>query len=182
MMITRKTYAEVQQKTIDIIDRAGIFVTPEEREKIAVADFGLSNIYIEGVQILTFFETDRMAGKLLVLLPDQTEPEHWHPPVGNDPGKQEIIRALWGNLRFYVSGEDNMKTGFILKGKEKYYTLRHEIIMKPGDQLVFDPGTKHWFQAGPEGAVMYSFSTTVRDILDGFTDPHVVRGTKIAEE
>ena len=65
-----------------------------------MADFGLSNIYNEGVQILTFFETDRIAGKLLILLPYQTEPEHWHPPVANNPGKQEIVRALWGDYVF----------------------------------------------------------------------------------
>ncbi len=181
-MITRKLHAEVQKKALELIDKAGIYITPAEREKIAVADFGLSDIYKEGIQVLTFFETDRIAGKILVLLPNQTEPEHWHPPVGNDPGKQEIIRALWGNLRFYVEGEDNMKEGFIPHGKEDVYRLRHEIILNPGDQLVFQPGEKHWFQAGPEGAVMYSFSTTVRDVLDGFTDPGIVRETKIAEE
>ena len=54
--------------------------------------------------------------------------------------------------------------------------------MKPGDQLIFDPGTKHWFQAGPEGAVLYSFSTTVRDILDGFTNPEIVRVTKVVKD
>jgi D-lyxose ketol-isomerase len=181
-MIKREIYTIVQQKTLDLIDKAGIFITREERKKIAVADFGLSNIYMEGVQILTFFETEKIAGKLLVLLPNQTEPEHWHPSSGNDPGKQEIVRALWGDLRFYVSGEDNMRAGFIPKGKEKYYTLRHEIIMKPGDQLIFEPETKHWFQSGQEGAVLYSFSTTVRDTLDKFTDPNVVRVTKIVED
>jgi len=181
-MITQKTYTLAQQKTLDLIYKADIIITVEEREKIEVADFGLSNIFEEGIQILTFFETDRMAGRLLVMLPNQTEPEHWHPPIDKSPGKQEIIRALWGNLRFYVSGEDNMTVGFIPKGKEKYYTLRHEIIMKPGDQLIFDPGTKHWFQAGPEGAVLYSFSTTVRDILDGFTNPEIVSVTKIVKD
>lgn len=172
----------IQQKTLDLINKAGVIITMEEKEKIVVADFGLSNIYEEGVQILTFFETERIAGKLLVLLPNQTEPEHWHPSSGKDPGKQEIVRALWGNLRFYVSGEDNMKEGFIPQGKEKYYTLRHEIIMKPGNQLVFDSEARHWFQSGQEGAVLYSFSTTVRDTLDKFTDPNVVRVTKIVED
>jgi D-lyxose ketol-isomerase len=180
-MITRKQYTEVQQKALELIAKAGIHITPEERNKIAVADFGLSDIYREGIQVLTFFETNRIAGKLLVLLPNQTEPEHWHPPVGNDPGKQEIIRALWGDLRFYVEGEDNMTEGFIPRGKEEVYRLRHEIILNPGEQLVFQPGEKHWFQAGLEGAVMYSFSTTVRDGLDGFTDPNIVRETKIIE-
>ena len=146
-----------------------------------VADFGLSSIYEEGIQILTFFETERIAARLLILLPNQTEPEHWHPSSDNIQGKQEIVRALWGNLRFYVSGEDNMKFGFIPKGKEKYYTLRHEIVMKPGDQLIFDPNEKHWFQAGSEGALLYSFSTTVRDASDKFSDPNIVRITKIVE-
>jgi D-lyxose ketol-isomerase len=181
-MITRQQYTEVQKKALELIDKAGIHITPAEREKIAVADFGLSDIYREGIQVLTFFETDRIAGKILVLLPNQTEPEHWHPPVGGDPGKQEIIRAIWRTMRFYVEGEGTMKEGFIPEGKEQVYRLRHEIILSPGDQLIFQPGEKHWFQAGEEGAVMYSFSTTVRDVLDGFTDPDIVRETRIVED
>lgn len=181
-MITRKTYSEVKQKSIALIEKAELTFTTEEKNKIEVADFGLSNIFKEGVQILTFFETERMAGKLLIMLPDQTEPEHWHPPVANNPGKQEIVRALWGVLRFYIPGMDNRKVGFIPGGQEDYFTVRHEIIMNPGDQLVLEPGTKHWFQAGPEGAVLYSFSTTVSDILDGFTNPNIVRTTKIVED
>ena len=52
----------------------------------------------------------------------------------------------------------------------------------PGDQLILPPGTKHWFQAGPQGAVMYSFSTTVRDVLDQFSDPSIIRKTEIIED
>ena len=51
--------------------------------------------------------------------------------------------------------------------------------MHPGDQLILTPGTKHWFQAGERGAVMYSFSTKVRDALDQFSDPLIVRETII---
>ena len=88
-----------------------------------------------------------------MLLPNQTEPEHWHPTVGDDPGKEEVIRAISGELYFYIPGEDNMKHGFIVEGKNECYTMRHEVDMKPGEQLVLAPGTKHWFQAGPSGAV-----------------------------
>lgn len=181
-MIKRKTYIEVKKRSAALIDKAGLSFTAEEKNKIDVADFGLSDIYKEGVQILTFFDTDRIAGKLLILLSDQTEPEHWHPAIGNNPGKQEIIRALWGELRFYIPGVNNMKFGFIPEGQESNFTVRHEIIMKPGDQLVLEPGTKHWFQAGPEGALLYSFSTTVCDIKDCFTDPKIVRTTVIEED
>ena len=51
----------------------------------------------------------------------------------------------------------------------------------PGEQLIIAPGTRHWFQAGQKGTVLYSFSFTVRDVLDGFNDPEVIRETRIEE-
>lgn len=180
-MLTRQQFRSAQQRAATLIDRAGIFITPDEREKIDVADFGLSQLEREGIQILTHFATERIAAKILVQFPGQTEPEHWHPPVASDPGKEETIRAVYGTLYFYIPGPDTMKVGRIPQGKENVYTCRHEIVMKPGDQLTLSPGTKHWFQAADEGAVFYSYSTCVRDGLDGFTDPAVVRQTVIAE-
>ncbi|MCL4140324.1 UNVERIFIED_CONTAM: hypothetical protein GTU68_064876 [Idotea baltica] len=162
-----------------MIEAAGIHLTEADKRKITAADFGLSRLQQEGVQILTVFETDRIAGKILVLFPNQTEPEHWHPSVGDDPGKEEVIRAISGDLYFYIPGPDNMKQGFIVEGKDDCYTMRHEVVMHPGDQLILPPGTKHWFQAGAKGAVMYSFSTKVRDTLDQFSDPNIVRETII---
>jgi len=178
-LITKKEYEKACAEAIAMIEAAGIHLTEVDKTKVACADFGLSRLREEGVEILTLFDTDRMAAKLLVLFPNQTEPEHWHPPVGDDPGKEEVIRALWGDLYFYIPGEDNMKEGFIVEGKGDCYTMRHEVVMAPGDQLVLPPGTKHWFQAGPRGAVMYSFSTKVRDNLDQFTDPDIVRETVV---
>lgn len=64
-----------------------------------------------------------------------------------------------------------------MPGKEAVYSLRHEIVLQAGEQLTFEPYEKHWFQAGPHGAVLYGFSTTVRDGLDGFTDPAIERIT-----
>ncbi len=101
--------------------------------------------------------------------------------MGDDPGKEETVRLVYGTLYFYIPGEDNMRHGFIPDGKEPSYTMRHEIIMKPGDQITLEPGTKHWFQAGGEGAVMYLISSCVRDILDQFTDPDIVRETKVVD-
>jgi D-lyxose ketol-isomerase len=43
------------------------------------------------------------------------------------------------------------------------------------------PGAKHWLQAGPQGAVVYSFSTCARDVLDGFSNPQIVRVTQIVD-
>ena len=181
-MIFRSEVKKIQEKAAQFIRKAGIFITKEEEEKIGPVDFGLSNLYVEGAEILTFIQTERISVKLLVLFPNQTLPEHWHPPVGNDPGKEETVRLVWGTAYFYVDGPDTLENGHVPKGKESVYTLRHELVLKPGDQLTCLPGEKHWFQGGSEGAVIYSFSTIARDILDGFTDPQINRDTKIIED
>lgn len=164
-----------------MIRQAGIKITEKEANSVGIVDFGLSNLEKEGVQVLTLIQTERISVKVLVLFPNQTEPEHWHPPVGDDPGKEETVRVISGIVYFYIPGEDTLKEGFIPEGKENYYTMRKEIVMKPSDQITLAPGEKHWFQARDKGAVMYSFSTIARDALDQFTDPDIVRITKIVD-
>lgn len=181
-MITTSEKKGAQARAAQMMREAGIQINDAEIGLIEVVDFGLSNLAVEGVQVFTMVNTDRLAAKVLVLFPNQTEPEHWHPKVGTDPGKQETVRHIWGDLRFYVEGPDTLREGFIVAGKEKAYTLRHELILKPGDQLSFEPYEKHWFQGGERGAVLYSFSTTVRDGLDGFTDPEIHRETIVTED
>jgi D-lyxose ketol-isomerase len=146
-MLTRAEYRSAQTRAAAMIRSAGIRIKEEESAGISVADFGLSNLPVEGAQILTFFATHRVSAKVIVLFP----------------------------------GENTLKTAIIPSGKERFYTCRHEVVMEEGDQLILEPGTKHWFQAGAEGAVMYSFSTCVRDVLDGFTDPEVVRETVVVD-
>ena len=51
----------------------------------------------------------------------------------------------------------------------------HELELRPGEQYTIPPDTLHWFQAGPDGAVVSEFSSTSRDELDVFTDPRIVR-------
>ena len=181
-MIKRSDYNRVQRQAAAMIREAGIQLTDAEAQRIDVVDFGLSRIEIEGVQVFTMFATERISAKVLVMLPHQTEPEHWHPPVGEDPGKEETIRVIAGTLNFYIPGADTLREGWVPAGQEGCYSARHEIVMRPCDQLTLPPGTKHWFQAPASGAVFYSFSTCVRDGLDRFTDPAVVRQTKIVDD
>jgi D-lyxose ketol-isomerase len=174
-MMRKEEVRRAKEAARHLLKRSGIPVSEEEVNRIEVIDFGLGNLEAEGLQLITIFETERMAGRILVMTPNQTEPEHWHPPFGSNPGKQEIIRAFWGELRFYLPGENNMSRGFLVQGKEENYQMRNEVILTPGDTLVLEPGGKHWFQAGVDGAVFYSFSTLVRDGADGFTDKKVIR-------
>jgi D-lyxose ketol-isomerase len=180
-MLTKKEFKEAQQRAAEMIRKSGIKITEEEANKIGVVDFGLSHLEKEGAQILTLVNTERISVKVIALSPNQTEPEHWHLPVREDPGKEETLRVVEGTVYFYIPGEENIRRGFIPEGKEAYYTMRHEMIMKPGDQITLKPGTKHWFRAGNEGAVMYTFSTRARDELDQFTDPNIVRLPKIVD-
>jgi len=180
-MITKEQQKTAQKRAAEMIRQAGIKITEKEANSVGIVDFGLSNLEKEGVQVLTLIQTERISVKVLVLFPNQTEPEHWHPPVGDDPGKEETVRVISGVVYFYIPGEDTLKEGFIPEGKEDYYTMRKEIVMKPSDQITLAPGEKHWFQARDKGAVMYSFSTIARDALDQFTDPDIVRITKIVD-
>jgi D-lyxose ketol-isomerase len=180
-MLTRQLQQIARRQAGEMISRAGIHVTDKEAESIEVVDFGLNRLHKEGVQVLTLLQTERISVKVLALFPNQTEPEHWHPPVADDPGKEETVRVISGTLYFYIPGANTFKEGFLVKGKEHCYTMRHEIVMRPGDQITLAPGAKHWFQARAEGVVMYSFSTVARDALDQFTDKDIVRITKIIE-
>ena len=112
-MITRDEQVDAQRRAAEMIRAAGITITEDEARSIEIVDFGLSNLEQEGVQVLTLIQTERISIKVLVLFPNQTEPEHWHPPVGNDPGKEEVVRVISGTVYFYVPGEDNFKEGFI---------------------------------------------------------------------
>jgi D-lyxose ketol-isomerase len=181
-MITRDDQQSARRRAAAMIRAAGIHITDREAEGIEVVDFGLGRLAQEGVQVLTLVQTERISVKVLALFPNQTEPEHWHPPVGSDPGKEETVRVISGTVYFYLPGEASFREGFLVKGKEHCYTMRHEIVLRPGDQITLAPGVKHWFQAREEGAVMYSFSTIARDALDQFTDKEIVRTTKIIDE
>jgi D-lyxose ketol-isomerase len=181
-MITRTQQELARRRAAEMIRAAGIHITDIEANRIEVVDFGLSRLEYEGVQVLTLVQTDRISVKVLALFPNQTEPEHWHPPVGTDPGKEETVRVISGTLTFYVPGENTFKEGLLVEGKEHCYTMRHEVIMRPGDQITLAPGVKHWFQASGEGVVMFSFSTIARDAMDQFTDKDIVRVTRMVEK
>ncbi|MDF2989191.1 MAG: D-lyxose ketol-isomerase, partial [Eubacterium sp.] len=140
------------------------------------ADFGLSKVYAIGLQIVTYINTDRVCSKEMALLPGQTCPEHRHPDIDGTKGKEETFRCRYGEVYLYVPGEPaSQPKAKLPKGDENYYTVWHEIILRPGEQYTIYPDTLHWFQAGKDGAVVSEFSTTSRDEFDIFTNPNIIR-------
>ena len=181
-MISMQEYDEAKQATLAMFKKGGIAVTQEEEERIEVADFGLGDLKHTALQVLTYINTERVCAKELVLFPRQTCPEHIHPPVDGEPGKEETFRCRWGEVYLYVPGEPAATPkGSPPPGGEAYYTVFHEVILRPGDQYTLKPQTLHWFQAGPEGAIVSEFSTTSRDDSDIFTDPRILRAPQVGE-
>jgi D-lyxose ketol-isomerase len=155
---------------------AGVVLTDDERAAIEVTDFGLGDFDRQGLVLLTYVNTDRYCAKELLLLPNQTCPQHRHPPVDGDPGKQETFRCRRGEVYLHVEGAPTQApVAQPPAGSQDYYGVGHEIRLLPGEQHTIAPNTWHWFQAGPEGALVSEFSSTSRDELDVFSDPGVVR-------
>lgn len=177
-MLTTEQAVTCRNRTMDYLNRAGIVLTPEEMENIEIADFGLNEVESTGLEVVVYVNTDRCCAKELVLFPRQTCPEHRHPPVDGDPGKEETFRCRSGIVYLYVPGHKTPSPLAIPPaGRENTYTVWHEVALKPGEQYTLTPNTLHWFQAGDEGAVVSEFSTKSRDEADVFTDPEIQRLT-----
>src|SRR6266404_2393084 len=104
-MLTEEQVARARQRAGAYLDRASIVLTPAETAAIEVADFGLSELETTGLALVVYVNTARVCAKELVLFPRQTCPEHRHPPVGDDPGKEETFRCRHGLVRLHVEGE-----------------------------------------------------------------------------
>ena len=163
----------IQKKASEFYKKAGIVITDEEKERIEVADFGLNDLETTGLEILTYINTSRCCAKEMVLFPNQTCPEHLHPTIDGEPGKEETFRCRWGKVYLYVEGEPakNPKVA----PPDGTYTVFNEIELNPGEQYTIYPDTKHWFKAGADGAVISEFSTTSTDDKDVFTDTRIIR-------
>jgi D-lyxose ketol-isomerase len=172
-MLTRAEVEQAQARAAAALAEAGIVLTPAERREIEVADFGLSELAQTGLEVVVYVNTERCCAKELVMFPGQTCPEHLHPPFDGKPGKEETFRCRSGRVYLYTEGEPAPAPA--CRPPRGAYTVWHEIVLDAGDQHTIPPATLHWFQAGPEGAIVSEFSTQSRDDLDVFTDPEIVR-------
>lgn len=175
-MISRDEHRAAQARAAALLRAAGIALTADEEAAIEVADFGLGELATTGLQLVTYVNTARVCAKELVLFPQQTCPEHRHPARAGSPGKEETFRCRRGLVYLYVEGEPTPSPrARPPAGRESSYTVWHQIVLGPGEQYTLPPDTLHWFQAGPDGAVVSEFSTASDDASDIFTDPAIER-------
>ncbi|MBS3787887.1 D-lyxose/D-mannose family sugar isomerase [Candidatus Bipolaricaulota bacterium] len=167
---------QAKNKTLDYFKKAKIKITKSEMERIEITDLGLGRLEEIGLQILTYVNTDRYCAKEMVLFPGQTCPEHRHPEIDGEPGKQETFRCRWGKVFLYVEGNPTPSPNCSPpEGNKDHYTVWNEIVLDPGEQYTISPDTKHWFQSGKDGAVISEFSSTSKDKYDVFTNPNIER-------
>ena len=182
-MLTHSEIIHARRRAAAMLEQAGIVLTSAEQAAIEVADFGLSQLEQTGLEVVVYVNTERCCAKELVLFPGQTCPEHYHPPFDGTPGKEETFRCRQGCVYLYTDGEATPDPVCRPPRAERgAYTVWREIVLGPGGQHTIPPGTKHWFQAGPEGAVVSEFSTESRDELDVFTDPAIERTTVVGDD
>ena len=182
-MLTRAELSAARERAAAVLADSGIVLTPVERDNIEVADFGLSELDVIGLQLVVYVNTQRVCAKELVLFPRQTCPEHRHPPHDGFPGKEETFRCRSGVVYLYVEGAPTANPACRAPSPgEDAFTVWHEIELRPGEQHTIAPDVLHWFQAGDDGAVVSEFSTMSADHLDVFTDVRIGRATIVRDE
>ena len=179
-MLTPAEQDAARKRAAAVLAEAGIVLTPAEADAIEIADFGLSRLEETGLELVVYVNTPRVCAKELVLFPWQLCPEHRHPPFDGTPGKEETFRCRAGTVYLYTEGEPTPQPA-ARPPEDGAFTVRHEIVLGPGEQHTIPPNTLHWFQAGEEGAIVSEFSTESRDDLDVFTDPRIARKTVVSE-
>ncbi|MEO8528152.1 MAG: D-lyxose/D-mannose family sugar isomerase [Pseudolysinimonas sp.] len=177
-MLTRSQVRAGQEYTAGVLARAGVVLTEAERAGIEVSDFGLGDLEKTGLQLVVYVNTERVCAKEMVLRPGQTCPEHRHLGADEELGKEETFRVRAGEVWLYVDGPATPDP-LAVAPRPEYYTAWRQIVLRPGDQHTILPGTKHWFQAGPDGAIVTEFSTRSTDEQDVFTDPDIRRITVV---
>lgn len=159
---------------------AGLLLRDDEVAALEIADFGLGRFADLGLAIHVYVNTARCCAKELMMLPGQTCPEHRHPTVDGEPGKEETFRVRRGEVFLNLPGPHDeagraaalARLPADLRGTVTVFRTVH---LRAGEQCTLLPDTPHWFTAGPEGAVVSEFSTRSRDEADIFTDPAIVR-------
>jgi D-lyxose ketol-isomerase len=181
-MITKAEYESARQFAWNMVKSSGLPVQETEFNQIEVADLGLGKLAETGLQIFTLFSSEWIGVKLLICRPNQFFPQHRHPPStdGTYPGKTELFRVHHGVLYLNIPGKKTKPRsarppGYMLD----FCSVNKEIVLNPGDQYAVAPNTWHWFQAGKEGAIVWSISSKTTDAEDQFLCPSVIRKTVV---
>ena len=146
-MLRKEDYEIYSARALAYLEKAGIVINPEERRRVEVAEYELGCLDKVGLELVVYVNTERCCAKELVLLPYQTCPEHRHPEINGEEGKEETFRCRYGKVYLYVSGEGS-RGSVSIPFPSTPVTVFHEVVLNPGEQYTIMPETLHWFAAG----------------------------------
>ena len=72
---------------------AGLLLTDEEVGRLEVAELGLNEFDTTGLVLFTYVNNEVYCAKELIMFPNQTCPEHRHPPVAGGPERGPGVDA-----------------------------------------------------------------------------------------
>ncbi|MEA2062913.1 MAG: D-lyxose/D-mannose family sugar isomerase, partial [Gemmatimonadota bacterium] len=134
-MLNESQKKQARQRAERMLAEAGIIISDKELRSLEFADVGLGRFDEIGLTILVYVNTSRICAKELVVSPWQICPEHIHPPVAGEPGKEETFRCRWGEVYLYVPGKPAVEPkARVPEDKRDTFTVWHEVILRPGDQ------------------------------------------------
>ena len=173
-MLTTKERDAARERAAWLLREAGIALTPSETAEIEVADFGLSQLDQTGLQVVSYVNTDRVCAKELVLFPCSSAPSTAIRRSTAAQARRRPSAAAKAGSTSTPTGSRRVSPA-ARTPPDGVFTVWHETVLDPGDQLTVLPNTLHWFQAGEEGAIVSEFSTHSTDERDIFTDPRIQR-------
>jgi D-lyxose ketol-isomerase len=149
---------------ITLMEYHGYPVFPDIKEKLWVSDYGTGQFTKLGLGANSFInnEEDRYMSMDLFLLPGQMLPEHFHLSTDKNPSKMEGWTVRHGVSYVYGEGEPTVPMKAVvpqchMKGT---VTVKHEVILSPGEFTPLVRATApHWQFGGPEGTIMTETAT-----------------------
>jgi D-lyxose ketol-isomerase len=68
-MTSKEEIEEARKRAFEMLKRAGIVITEEEKRNMEIADFGLNDLAKFGLEIVVYINNERYCAKELVLFP-----------------------------------------------------------------------------------------------------------------
>jgi D-lyxose ketol-isomerase len=128
-----------------------------------VADFNLKKFPEAGMAGIFWVINmeHNYTGVDMFLLPGQSIPEHWHVSTDNAGAKFESSHVRYGSIILFTEGNEIPGVEERIPSFQKdVVKARKEKILLAGDVGSAEKeGEKHWFMAGPEGAIITEYAT-----------------------
>lgn len=135
---------EIKLQVLGILSQAGVFLNGEAEIELS-HHYGLERFREYGAILITCYNNE-YAKKLVVQLPRQKHPYHYHQE------KKETFQLLWGDMEITVDG--------------------HVQSLSPGELLTVERGQWHKFQTS-HGAVVEEISTEAKSGDSFYEDPFI---------